>query len=431
MKKYLLVVLLFSIKCGFCIPMIYSLHINGINTSLTEAQDNLDQLTSLQTSKTNLVKWRLLYNQTDGLWSDLSDVFHQKAQEQQAVSLDDYVEVYMKVNNLHYEPGSPDYEIVKAGIKDDFINDPQYSGHNLESIVTQLHQIIPDPKDSYILMIPHSQGNLYANQLYEYLLSNNEYTATQLRIFGIASPANKVAGYGDYVTSSNDLIVNGLRLIQDGVLPANYRAEVTTNDILGHNLINVYLSDDITKAAIKHGISNALDTLAHYLYAFSTTDYLKISDVKSYNLQSDLLASTIMKDKEVIYAHNQPQSESSFYYYFSTPQQPPVVLYPQLSGRYTVNLSTLDAFKTGMSQDASMSIPAGVIGQINLLNCFQDWSTLTKRICQKSVMDNTYGGTLGVVEFDYNPDDLELMKSISPELFTNIGLVAIEEFVIK
>lgn len=75
MKKYLLILIVVLTKTCFGNPMIYALHINGISTSITEAQDNLEQLTALQVTKTNLVKWRLLYNQTDGLWDDLSTIF--------------------------------------------------------------------------------------------------------------------------------------------------------------------------------------------------------------------------------------------------------------------------------------------------------------------------------------------------------------------
>ena len=423
--KYFLLLFLIPTICAAS-PNIYALHINGINTSITEAQDNLDHLNGLTETKTNLLKWKLLYNQTSDLWGDLADVFRQKAQEKSQITLDDYVMIYMKANDLHYESGSSDYEIIKAGIKDDFINDPQYSGKNLESIVSQLHTVIPDAKNSYIFFIPHSQGNLYANQLYNYLLASNEYTANQLKIFGIATPADEVAGSGDYISSSNDLIINGLRLIKN-VLSANSNAEFTINDILGHNLIDVYLKDSTTKKVIKQRIIDGLDILARYLSIFSSTGYLRISNNKIINPQLEFLPSTIMRNNEVIYSGSELKESEGYYYYFST-QEPPLLLYPAKQGRYTMNVPITQEFKQSQAVDSSIAIPQGTIGKIWFFSCFNDYESPTIRKCNRNSIDNNFGGTLGITEFDYIQQDLSIMKIVAPDLFQYEGLITIEEF---
>jgi|LauGreDrversion4_2_1035121.scaffolds.fasta_scaffold16935_4 hypothetical protein len=427
MKKYLLILLLSSIRYCFCGPVIYSLHINGINTNLLQARQNLDALAITTKLKTNIITWDILYNKTTGLWDDLSDVFNQKAQEKQNITLDDFVVAYMKANDLHAESGTTEYEFIKQSIKDDFINDPQYSGRNLESIVTEFKQLVPDRENSYILLLPHSQGNLYANQLYNYLTSTENYDSQQLKIFGIAVPANEVSDSGDYVTSSNDLVINGLRLITS-VLPANYNAAVTIHDFLGHNLIDTYLNNENTNTAIKHGISSALDGLAFNLQKSVSLDYFRILDIKSVYPQYDFLPITIMRDKELVYADNKLQTEHGYYYYFSNSKTYPVLLYPSVSGRYTINLSALNVFNAYQNLDATILKSSKVVGSIYLVNCTQNPRVPEQRSCQKSTKLNNFDGTLGTVQFNYNPNDLMTLKINYPDLFGYLNLITIEEF---
>lgn len=431
MKKYLLILIVVLTKTCFGNPMIYALHINGISTSITEAQDNLEQLTALQVTKTNLVKWRLLYNQTDGLWDDLSDVFNQKTQEKQNITIDDFVVAYIKANNLQAESGTTEYEFIKQSIKDDFINDPQYSGRNLESIVSQFNQLVPDKENSYILLLPHSQGNLYANQLYNYLTSTEEnYDSQHLRIFGIATPANEISGSGDYVTSSNDLVISGIRLIKS-VLPSNININFSLSDILGHNLIDIYLTDPTSKEIIQQKITQALDSLASYIATSVQSEYIKIFDYKNYYDSNGYatIPVTVMRDDTILYSKNQiVDFESALYYYFSDDSIQPLVMYPSRAGKYSINVSANNNYASSSQLDVMVQIPVNSQDFFNYYYCYNDYSNPEIRKCTSSKIANDgYSSTLPIIEFDYLASDLSLIKQLDPSSFNN-DLMMLEYF---
>lgn len=84
MKKFILVLVLCCIcSCSFAStdkqPIIYILHINGVNTLPYEAENNLRMLQDVSKIRSNVITWGVLYNPTHGsLARDLSDVYRQK-----------------------------------------------------------------------------------------------------------------------------------------------------------------------------------------------------------------------------------------------------------------------------------------------------------------------------------------------------------------
>ncbi len=254
-----------------------------------------------------MTAWDFLYNQSHGLWDDLEDVFQQKATEANLkITLDDYVTAYLRHNNLDYVPDSADYAIVKAGIKDEYLNDSQFFGSSFEEWLTQFHQKLPPPEqqrlqetarmvksyagmDNNVLFIPHSQGNLYTNSLISYLVSEELFPPSQISNFGIASPANTVINgrtkTTSYVTSSKDLVIGGLRLLRS-TLASNVNLSFTLTDPLGHNLIDVYLAESTSKTKIQQEIHNNVLSFTdqmvnnqqkyHLRWAFNLSDKDKI-----------------------------------------------------------------------------------------------------------------------------------------------------------
>ena len=103
-NKFLLIILLFTTKC-FCLQ-IFNFHINGINTTKKEAEQNLKQIQDTTYIKSNIVKWDLIYNPSSenteetNFLSNISDTIQQKNAE---VSLGDYTKIYIKSFNLSEE----------------------------------------------------------------------------------------------------------------------------------------------------------------------------------------------------------------------------------------------------------------------------------------------------------------------------------------
>ncbi len=97
--------------------------------------------------------------------------------------------------------------------------DSSISSFDLKTILLQIHPQITTRK---LVLVGHSQGTFYANEVYNYLIKHGE-PKSAVGVYLVASPASYVAGGGKYLTSSNDLVINAARLIAsnalDGLIP--------------------------------------------------------------------------------------------------------------------------------------------------------------------------------------------------------------------
>lgn len=81
------------------------------------------------------------------------------------------------------------------------------SQHDLKTILMQVH---PEVTTQKILLVGHSQGSFYVNEMYEYLILHG-VPKESVGVYHVASPASFVAGGGQYVTSKNDKLINWVR----------------------------------------------------------------------------------------------------------------------------------------------------------------------------------------------------------------------------
>ena len=113
--------------------------------------------------------------------------------------------------------------------------------YDLVNILNDLSQKVKTQK---VLFVAHSQGNFYANNIYDVVASKpGGIPQESLSIYGIGSPADHVAGGGKYITSSTDGIINLIRKLKFlNVLEPNVNIQVPANDdSSGHNLSRIYL----------------------------------------------------------------------------------------------------------------------------------------------------------------------------------------------
>jgi hypothetical protein len=112
-----------------------------------------------------------------------------------------------------------------------------------------------------LLLVAHSQGNLFANKAYDAGLSLTDDKSIKLVHVAPASPTLR----GDYVLANLDLVINGLRVQGLNSVPANNAIlpieHLKTNDFSGHKMIETYLNknrDTSTKVIgfIKAGLDN-------------------------------------------------------------------------------------------------------------------------------------------------------------------------------
>lgn len=110
-------------------------------------------------------------------------------------------------------------------------------------------------KGRKVVVIAHSQGNLYANAAYRRLFESDSPTPGQhgFGTVGIATPAPVVAGWmppsclpsGCYTTFAEDVIINAVRTALPDTLPANVigsaSGRLPSGDLLWHGLRESYL----------------------------------------------------------------------------------------------------------------------------------------------------------------------------------------------
>lgn len=272
-----------------------------------------------------------------GLWTNLMDVAQQKMFEgKDSMTLDDFTRAWIFSNGQDPDRMSPaEYAATKAGIEADYIRakDGEF-GNNIDDIINNFHGNVPvefrsvvdllktpyvphplaatyqiaDKQEStpsskidlfkvfaeynkthplenhsifnysktknMVLLVPHSQGNLYANDLYTYLIKAEHFPENQLAVYGIASPAMRNNGdwiakifqeiarvspelskealpLDSYITSIHDFVINSARVIfySNPAMPGNINIPWFGSPI-GHNLIDVYLSNSTSRAQI-------------------------------------------------------------------------------------------------------------------------------------------------------------------------------------
>lgn len=125
--------------------------------------------------------------------------------------------------------------------------DSPVSNYDRNTILLQLHPEITTRK---ILLVGHSQGTFYTNEIYNYLLANGEQKET-VGMYNVATPASYVSGSGSYLTSENDKVINSVRNIASKIkakqpLPANINISLTPQEAAdsfgGHSFSGVYLA---------------------------------------------------------------------------------------------------------------------------------------------------------------------------------------------
>lgn len=132
---------------------------------------------------------------------------------------------------------------------------------------TAYREQIAFPSCRRVLIVPHSQGNLYSNASFERVFGQvpNPPTGT-VKIVGVATPADAVQGNGLYRTSSTDLLISGIRLVLPGTLPANTHWGISPLLVSpaysgGHSFIG-YLTAEPSRTQILTDIESSLIALA-------------------------------------------------------------------------------------------------------------------------------------------------------------------------
>lgn len=220
--------------------------VNGMFTTQREAMRNEDALRGLAQSELQnavgadgVVTFDTAYNQNEPAWEQLIEVYSQKAG-------DDLSAFWRMMNGNTVLPDwlkqsigdATKSDIAAQSAAQPFTNDEDLAQH----LVSYRAALDSHAK---LVIVSHSQGNLYANAAYAALAAQKTEYGAATGVVGVASPASTVAsmaGGAPYTTFSEDWVVNAVRFLYPNTLPANATIGTHTVDSLGHGFQTAYLS---------------------------------------------------------------------------------------------------------------------------------------------------------------------------------------------
>jgi len=112
-----------------------------------------------------------------------------------------------------------------------------------------------------LLLVAHSQGNFYANNLYDKLVDKvGGVPSSSIGMYSVATPSYRVAGNGKYLTSDTDKVIAKV-VGQDlslYIMPPNTHIDLKQSDGNGHSFSDVYLKykGDIVVRDIQASLDN-------------------------------------------------------------------------------------------------------------------------------------------------------------------------------
>lgn len=190
----------------------------------------------------NSTNVRLAYNQSELPWQQLEEVIEQKASAAMT---------HFFANATHLSHAPEVFQKLFAQVHRDQTMNTARADTDLQKQVDEVAAVL---KERPVLLVAHSQGNFYANSVYEFLRVRMD-VARKLAVQAVATPAGYVAGDGKWTTLKNDLVI----LPVPGSLKAN--ALNSQTGLVNHEFVDSYLSGDDSGSKIKEQIRELAKTL--------------------------------------------------------------------------------------------------------------------------------------------------------------------------
>lgn len=234
---------------------------NGVNNDAQEAEKSKDELAIfMQTNHPNrfnladegvTYNFNYAHNETYGVINDLIETHWQLYESGQ-------------ISELYFSFAANALD----GVDNTNSNEEAFR-ERLRDIITQYDIDVTNMFSLYknnsfknnhnVLLIAHSQGNLFGNKMYE-LLSSDE--KQKFKMVSVATPANNVAAGGGYTTLYGDLVI---KIIPDSLDPNAHG--------FGHTFVESYLNNPIyesveTIASNIRTATNLLDQNSCAIYKY-------------------------------------------------------------------------------------------------------------------------------------------------------------------
>lgn len=199
------------------------------------------------------VSFDLAYNPSDGYWTDLIEAFDQlvpSAPEKWdgffpatiGMQIQRGIETLFE-NHLNSVGGR-----ILAAVSRRLLTPGLYDDKTVQDLVRTYTKSLRSGER--LLIVAYSQGNLYANAVYNHMRARQPpgINLAAIGIAAIGSPANTVATGDGYVNSATDLVLRAVRAIGFDGLPANDTSVPVfpAEDRLGHGFRDVYFNSRYT-----------------------------------------------------------------------------------------------------------------------------------------------------------------------------------------
>ncbi len=252
-----------------CYPVTYAVgYFNGVANTMVDAQRSLKGVRDLlgkDDPDGNQIAYEVFYNNYSNLLADVAETFRQKADEIDPEVSERFWELFWLGR------GSPeDALFIGGGIVDILDTLPLPLQTRLQNFVESIRvsiseaiiggiarALVNEPLEEYeehatrltnwkrqnrsALLVAHSQGNLFVNQVHDFGKLVIGYTDDDLRVVHVA-PASKRLN-GPHILSSSDTVIGlvGKALGASTIPDSNVDVVYTQRDSRGHGFLEIYL----------------------------------------------------------------------------------------------------------------------------------------------------------------------------------------------
>jgi hypothetical protein len=239
--------------------------VNGVTTTLDEARLNagklelefLNRLPAMsQAVQANCHVFFLNYNPTAGEVND----FLEAAQQQLGITPTTF---WLELEGL----GLFTPQLIRDALQGPMTDLNRIDAATIERHSAAYREQMASPSCRRVLVVPHSQGNLYTNAAYDLLFNQPPIQSpSAIRIVGVATPAQTVPGNGLYRTSTTDALINAIRVIRPAILPSDTNWGISPLLLSasysgGHSFIG-YLSAEPSRTDVLIDIESSLNALS-------------------------------------------------------------------------------------------------------------------------------------------------------------------------
>ncbi|PLX66115.1 MAG: hypothetical protein C0603_11915 [Denitrovibrio sp.] len=257
---------------------------NGMGNSLADAKMSLNLIrgTYSRTLKNSYpdqtFNFVLAYNVSQGFGNDVLEVFIQKVGENTDLAEhtpQEYLAMIKSYNKAEFDTSLGEtlrdayVEILKQRMFQQIITDSHVQKYRSDLM-----------EGKRVIIFAHSQGNLFANEAVNSVLTDNSEFSNNIGIIGVASPANRVIGSNVYYTAEDDFVIGGLREVRD-VLASNVDNDPGIfndfRDKFNHSFIESYMDGNLTSSGLINTAFNDLITNLEFPTSELTDGAIKVT----------------------------------------------------------------------------------------------------------------------------------------------------------